>query len=56
MTRESKTIIDPKALAGGRRQFLKAVGISVALPCMESLGSPAAIPNQIATSDLMTDK
>ena len=33
----------PSALCGGRRQFLKAVGISIALPCMESLGSPLTI-------------
>ena len=30
-------------MGGGRRQFLKAVGISIALPCVESLGSPNTI-------------
>ena len=42
MTRELKAKISSKAASSGRRQFLKAVGISVALPCMESLGAVAA--------------
>ena len=43
MASDSGTTCKKAASGEGRRQFLKAVGISIALPCLESLGSPDKI-------------
>ena len=47
MTRDANANHKPSAFGGGRRQFLKAVGISVALPSLESLGSPVSTKEEI---------